>query len=80
MTDAISPATGVSDGPRGPAKNSGGGQLRPMFPNSLKTWVDDELLAALELAATVEKERQAIIVRRWLRRAAIAEGYYRKGE
>jgi hypothetical protein len=80
MSDAISPRDGVSPPPIGPAKNGGGGQLRALFPNSLKTWVDDELFRAINLASAVEKERAAIIVRRWLRKAAIAEGYYQKGD
>jgi hypothetical protein len=79
MSATDNPTTGVSAPPTGSAKNGGGGHLQALFPISITTWIDSDLSRAIQLASATEKERQAIIVRRWLRKAAIAEGYYAKG-
>jgi hypothetical protein len=75
MTDAISPAPSAATVPNGSGKRRGGGNLSQMFCHGLKLWVDPDLFAAINLASNVEHERSAIILRRWLRRSAISEGY-----
>jgi hypothetical protein len=76
MSDAIGSAAGVSDGPNGPAKRKGGGNLSQMFPHGFKIWLDNDLMQALERAARRRKTRASIIARDWLRDAAIASGLY----
>jgi hypothetical protein len=55
MSDAISPAPGVSGAPNGPVKRRGGGNLSQMFPNGFKIWLDNDLLFALERVRGVER-------------------------
>jgi hypothetical protein len=69
-TDVAHPSTVAATNGR-----KAGGQLTAMFPNREVVWIDDELKAAIALACSIEKERGAVLLRRWLRKSAIAEGY-----
>jgi len=60
------------------AANKGGG-LDAKFPWREVVHCDDDLHAAIALAATIEHERSSVIMRRWLRRSAMSEGYYKPG-
>jgi hypothetical protein len=64
--------SGASAAPNG---RKAGGQLQAMFPNREVVWIDDELKGAIDLACSVEKERAAVLLRRWFCAAARAEGY-----
>lgn len=76
MTDTNLHLTVPGAAPNGTHANRGGGQLSREFPNKNVVWIDDELAAAIGRAAAVEKERQSVIVRRWLRLAARHAGFY----
>ena len=78
MADAATaelPSTSTSAAQNGRTKNRGGGNLAAMFPNREVVWIDDDLKEAIDLACSIEKERAAVLLRRWLRRSAISEGY-----
>jgi len=72
-TDVASPIASTAQ--NGRAKNKGGGNLAAMFPNREVVWIDDELKSAIDLACSIEKERAAVLLRRWLRHSAVREGY-----
>ena len=63
-------STPVTNGHRG------GGQLDQKFPNKLCTWIDTDLAKAISLASSIEREREAVIVRRALRFGLRQFGYY----
>lgn len=74
MTAANLQQTAASPAPNGRSKNLGGGQLSKEFPHRLHGWIDEELHNAIKAAAAYEKEREATVIRRWLRFAARQAG------
>jgi hypothetical protein len=76
VTDTDFVSAVPTQAPNGAANKRGGG-LDQKFPWREVVHVDDDLHGAIELAANVEKERAAVVMRRWLRRSAMAEGYYK---
>ena len=76
MNETDIASAGTSQAPNGVAKSRGGG-LDAKFEWREVVHVDTDLHNAIALAASVEKERAAVVMRRWLRRAAMSEGYYK---
>jgi hypothetical protein len=48
-------------------------------PNSLTVWVSDQLMEALNRAADFDEDTVSGVVRRWLKMAAAAQGFYSRG-